>query len=110
MLYGPKSLRECFDIKFSKCDINSVEFGWKCSGIEITDSLLQSEYVFLNSKDISLKNVEMTGKYSFQYVDNLLVERSADFSADNLQKYGFYVKYHRVIGESLGAFPYFCRL
>ena len=76
VLYGPKSLRECSDIKFNKCDINSVEFGWKCSDIEIIDSRVESEYIFLNSKNISFKNVEMTGKYSFQYVDNLSVENS----------------------------------
>ncbi len=38
------------------------------------DTKIQSEYIFLDSKNVKLKNVEFQGKYSFQYMENLEIE------------------------------------
>ncbi len=37
---------------------------------------MESEYFLLDSKDISVENLELKGKYSFQYVENLHIRNS----------------------------------
>lgn len=69
-----KAVRECSNIDVKGSRINSVEFGWKCDKITLEDSTLVSEYVFLDSKNIRLSGVDFRGKYSFQYVHDLLIE------------------------------------
>ncbi len=75
-LHGIKAVRECQNIKISDCTITSEEFGWKSSGITVTDSTLNAQYLFLDCKDIRLDKVKMTGKYSFQYIENLEISNS----------------------------------
>lgn len=75
-LHGIKALRECANIDIRSCDIVSEEFGWKSSGIRLTDSRVASAYLFLDSRDIRLENVQMSGKYSFQYVEGLEIDNS----------------------------------
>ena len=75
-LGGIKALRECHDIRLNHCTVVSPEFGWKCSEIQVNDSQLEAEYLFLDSKNVTLKNVHMKGKYSFQYMENLIIEDS----------------------------------
>ena len=45
-LCGVKALRECGDVSLRDCRIVSPEFGWKCGGISLTDSTVESEYLF----------------------------------------------------------------
>ena len=75
-LHGIKAVRECNGITLKKCDVESMEFGWKCADITLEDTDIKSEYIFLGSKNVTLKNVNMKGKYSFQYVENLTIEDS----------------------------------
>ena len=75
-LGGIKALRECQDIVLADCSVVSPEFGWKCSDIQVLDSRIEAEYLFLDSKNVTLKNVQMKGKYSFQYMENLVIEDS----------------------------------
>ena len=58
------------------CESVSPEFGWKCSDIEMIDSKVAAEYIFLDSCDITLDRFELKGKYSFQYVENLHIKNS----------------------------------
>ena len=73
-LHGVKAMRECSDIVIRKSDIVSPEFGWSVSNIRVEDSTAAGEYFMMRSSDISFKNVEFTGKYSFQYVENAVIE------------------------------------
>ena len=75
-LGGIKALRECRDVTLERCQVESQEFGWKCSDIRVLDSQLQPEYLFLDSRNVTLKNVHMKGKYSFQYMETLVIEDS----------------------------------
>ncbi len=75
-LGGIKAVRECQNIDLSGCKIVSQEFGWKSSGISLRDCSLEAEYVFLDSRDVVLENVQMKGKYSFQYMENLTIRDS----------------------------------
>ncbi len=73
---GVKALREADDSVFTNCDIISPEFGWKCRGIDVRDTKLESEYLFLNSENIKIDNLVFKGKYSFQYVKNVHIKNS----------------------------------
>ena len=75
-LSGIKALRECSDISLKNCRIVSPEFGWKCDRIELRDSEVTAEYLFLDSKNINISGIKMKGKYSFQYTENVTIEDS----------------------------------
>lgn len=69
-LHGIKALRECKDVKIHNCSIDSAEFGWFVDGVEMTDTKAKSEYFMMGCKALEFKNVELNGKYSFQYIEN----------------------------------------
>ena len=75
-LHGIKAVRECRNIRLAGCDIISQEFGWKSSGISLTDTAVTAEYIFMDSRDVTLDRVNMKGKYSFQYMENLTIRDS----------------------------------
>ena len=61
-LGGIKALRECQNIAISGSKIYSLEFGWKCDGVTLEDSQIHAEYLFLDSRNIRLDRVQMSGK------------------------------------------------
>ena len=100
-----KILRECQNVDFIGCDVQSLEFGWKCNGIRIRDSKITSEYIFLDSKNVEIRNLQMKGKYSFQYMDNLTIEDSILDTKDAFwHSRNVTVKNSTVKGEYLGWF------
>jgi len=64
-----------------------------------------AQYLFLDSRDVTLENVEMSGKYSFQYMEDLTIRNSyldtkdAFWHSKNVTVYDSVVK-----GEYLGWF------
>lgn len=75
-IYGVKALREADETKLARCEIISSEFGWKCRGIELRDTKLETEYLFLDSERIYIENLDFKGKYSFQYVKDVHIKNS----------------------------------
>ena len=73
-LHGIKALRECSNIRMKGCDIISPEFGWSTQGIQMEDCTAQSEYFMMRSQDLTFRDVQMKGKYSFQYIENAVFE------------------------------------
>lgn len=104
-IHSIKAIRECRDIEINACEIHSGEFGWKCENIGLSKSKIEAEYLFLDSKHVTLKDVEMKGKYSFQYMDDLVIEdcvldtKDAFWHSKNVT-----VKNSTVKGEYLGWF------
>lgn len=68
--HGIKALRECSDVLIKDSDIISPEFGWSVHNIKMVDSTADSEYFMMRSDGLEFENVEMKGKYSFQYIEN----------------------------------------
>ncbi len=68
--HGIKALRECSDVIIRDSDIVSPEFGWSVHNITMTGSRAESEYFMMRSDNLRFENVEMKGKYSFQYIEN----------------------------------------
>jgi len=75
-IHSIKAIRECDNILIRDCTIVSEEFGWKSQRIRVTDSTLAAQYLFFDSRDVTLDHVEMRGKYSFQYMENLHIKDS----------------------------------
>ncbi len=73
-LHGIKALRECGQVKMKGCDILSPEFGWSVRGMEMEDCSVQSEYFMMRSDHLCFRNVDMKGKYSFQYIEDSVFE------------------------------------
>jgi hypothetical protein len=69
-MHGIKALRECKDVKIAHCDIVSPEFGWSVNGVFMNDTTAQSEYFMMRSSKLEFNKVRLTGKYSFQYVED----------------------------------------
>lgn len=73
-LHGIKALRECSNIRTSGCHIISPEFGWSVQGIDMEDCIVESEYFMMRSDHLTFRNVQMKGKYSFQYITDSVFE------------------------------------
>lgn len=73
-LHGIKALRECGDVTIRGCDIISPEFGWSVQGIDMEDCTAESEYFMMRSNHLTFRNVQMKGKYSFQYIADSVFE------------------------------------
>ncbi len=73
-LHGIKALRECRDVRMEGCDIRSPEFGWSTHRLALRDCTADSEYFLLRASEITAENLAMTGKYSFQYIENAVFE------------------------------------
>ena len=78
-LYGIKALRECREVKLRECDIVSPEFGWSVQGISMENCRAESEYFMMRSSGLHFRNVEMTGKYSFQYIEDCRLDTKDAF-------------------------------
>ena len=105
VLGGIKAVRECAHIRLECCQVESQEFGWKSQDIELIDTDIVSEYLFMDSRDVKLRSVKMKGKYSFQYMENLEIDdceldtKDAFWHSKNVT-----VKDSIVKGEYLGWF------
>lgn len=83
-LLSVKNIRECLDIVLRRCEIDSEEFGWKSAAITLEDSTINSQYGFLDSHNLTLRNVKSTGKYFLQYVHDCLIENTTIETKDCL--------------------------
>ena len=73
-LHGIKALRECSNVVIRNCGIISPEFGWSVRGIRMEDTTAESEYFMMRSENLTFRNVDFKGKYSFQYIKNAVFE------------------------------------
>ncbi len=102
-LCGIKALRECKNITLDDCDIDSEEFGWRCSDISIKNSRLNSMYPFFECKNMKIDALTMKGKYSFQYIENVEIKNSVLKTKDAFWHAKNVTVYDSVIeGEYLG--------
>lgn len=102
---GVKCLRECDRMRMSHSTVHSPEFGWKCRGLEIADSFIESEYLLFESRDVEISRLEMKGKYSFQYMDSLHIRNSVLDTKDAFwHSKNVVVEDSLVKGEYLGWF------
>ena len=103
-LGGIKALRECSNIKLKNVIIDSTEFGWRCKNLSVLDSkVTKSEYFFFQCQNVSIKKLEMIGKYSFQYVKDVNISDSSFDTKDAFwHSKNVTVKNSTIKGEYLG--------
>lgn len=73
-MHGIKALRECANVVITDSDIISPEFGWSVKNITMENSKAVSEYFMMRSDRLNFKDVELKGKYSFQYITDSTFE------------------------------------
>lgn len=73
-MHGIKALRECRDVHLSGCDISSPEFGWYNHGVSMESCVAAGEYFMMRCAELDLRDVRLTGKYAFQYLDGAVFD------------------------------------
>lgn len=73
-MHGVKALRECSHVRMEHCDVISPEFGWSVQHLHMNNCTAEGEYFMLRASDFALSQVCFRGKYSFQYVQNGVIE------------------------------------
>jgi len=73
-MHGIKALRECENVRLTDCDIISPEFGWSSKDVYLLNCSAESEYFFMRGANLTLKDTKFKGKYSFQYVENAVID------------------------------------
>ncbi len=102
-LHGIKALRECENVTLEGCDVISDEFGWRCRGLDIKNSTLESQYQFFECRDMKIDDLTMKGKYSFQYIENVEIKNSVFKTKDAFWHAKDVTVYDTVLeGEYLG--------
>ena len=110
-LHGIKALRECKNVTLSECDVDSAEFGWRCSDITVRNTTVNSQYPFFECKNMQLSEFTLSGKYSFQYVENVEIRNSNFKTKDAFWHAKDVAVYDSVIeGEYLGWYSENLRL
>ncbi len=71
-----KCLRESSRMRFVDCHIASPEFGWRCRSLDLTDCDIDAVYFLFECQEGHVDRLHLTGKYSFQYTRDLVVENS----------------------------------
>ena len=75
-LQSVKAFRECRNIKITDSVMHSEEFGWKCSGFDISNLGVSGPYAFFECRDSAADRLFLDGKYSFQYTENIEIRNS----------------------------------
>ena len=101
-LHGIKALRECRDITIEYSDIISPEFAWFSHNLEMIDSCATGEYFAMRSLNLTLNRFKLKGKYSFQYIEDSVIE-NCDFDTKDAfwHAKNVIVKNSRIKGEYL---------
>ncbi len=73
-LHGTKALRECDFVRMDGGSCSSEELLWFSRNVQIRGSRIEGAYFMLRCEDVSLSDVSFLGKYSFQYVQNAVIE------------------------------------
>ncbi|HIR53145.1 MAG TPA: DUF3737 family protein [Candidatus Onthovicinus excrementipullorum] len=73
-LHGIKALRECSEVAMRDCEILSPEFGWSVRGMRMENCTAGSEYFMMRADHLTFQNVQLKGKYSFQYIEDSVFE------------------------------------
>ncbi len=70
-LNGIKALRECDGVQIEKTSIHSEEFGWRSRNITLKNTDITSQYIFMMAYHLVGEHCTFTGKYGFQYMENV---------------------------------------
>ena len=77
-----KACRNCSNITFKDCIINSEDFGWKCECVKIINCKISGITPFFDNSNVIVDGTEFNTKYMLQYTDNIQMLNSNVDSKD----------------------------
>lgn len=102
---APKMFREIDGLQLQNVKLlNAQETCWFSKNLTLHDvEIFEGDYIFMNSENIKLKNVELNGNYSFQNSKNVEIHDSVILSRDAFWRVENVTVYNSVVkGEYLG--------
>lgn len=104
VINAPKTIRRSSNLKLQGVSFfEGPETLWFCEDVELKDVVIKGDYFAMNSKNITVENLELVGKYSFDGVENVTIKNSrlmtkdAFWNSKNVTVYDSYIS-----GEYLG--------
>ena len=104
VIQAPKNFRRCRKVKISNSNLaNAAETLWMCSEIELLNVAVKGDYFAMNSSDIKVDGLKLSGNYSFDGVKNLeirnstLITKDSFWNSENVTVYDSFIS-----GEYLG--------
>jgi len=84
LVNAPKMFREIDGLYLKKVKLtDAAECIWYCRNIEIDDvEIINGDYIFKNSENIKINNLDLHGNYGFQYNKNVEIRNSHIRSKD----------------------------
>lgn len=84
LVKAPKMFRKMQNLTLRNIKLtNALETLWDCENIVIDNCEVHNgDYIFMNSKNISIKNLNLQGNYSFQGCKNVTITNSTLLSKD----------------------------
>ncbi|MBO5566775.1 MAG: DUF3737 family protein [Succinivibrio sp.] len=75
---APKMFRRMYDIKLRNVTFSDAqETFWDTASVSLEDVKVEhGDYLFMNSHDLTIKNLHLNGNYSFQNCRNVTIENS----------------------------------
>jgi hypothetical protein len=81
--HAPKTFRRCNDVYISNCIFNAGEETlWSCSRVKIENSEFVGDYLGMNSSDVTISGLHLTGNYFLDGAKRVRVEDSTLISKD----------------------------
>ena len=105
VIEAPKNFRRCRNVKISDTVFSyAAETLWSCSGVELKNvSVSRGDYLLMNSSDIKVDGLKLSGNYSFDGAKNVeirnstLMTKDAFWNSENVTVYDSFIS-----GEYLG--------
>ena len=83
VIAAPKTIRRCRGITLENVTFpNAAETLWECSGITLRNVRANGDYLCMNSSDIEIDGLDLTGKYCFDGVKNVTVRNAKMIGRD----------------------------
>ena len=122
---APKMFREVDGLSIENVKLpNAAECCWNCRNLKVKNVEVKGgDYIFMNSKNIEVDNLNLQGNYSFQDVHNVVVRNShlnskdAFWHTENVTVYdsfidgeylGWYSKNLRLVNCTIGGTQALC--
>lgn len=104
LVNGVKFLRKCKDIKIINTKITSEECCWYCDNVIISNCIINGgAYFSLNSSNINISGVTLSGKYPCNNITNAFFDASSITGKDFLwHSKNIVVKNCKIVGNYLG--------
>lgn len=83
VIEAPKNFRRCHDVTLQNVNFpNAAETLWSCDGVTMEHVTAKGDYFAMNSQNMTLKDFQLIGNYSFDGVKNMEIHRAKMLSKD----------------------------